>query len=1263
MKKTVLLLFLAAAFATGATVVHAATCDQYPGDTWIYGGMTSRINPNVLIIIDTSGSMSDSVREKGRAYDPIDIYEETLTCKDNKGDKTCYTNMVYFLKNKKWEETGLDISQITSSCSGLNPQQLLSESGKYTGTTLSSNGSCAGGTGTENYAIGNWINWEARNIIVDNHLESKISIARNVVRHFVHKSEKINLGVMIYNNGDGTTQQSHGARFFSYSVGGQNYGTTIKDMNANFNDSTTNRLALMNAINATTVFAKGYTPLAESLYEAGQYFKGSTSAFGNTVGLSSTPLDSTLRYTSPITASCQPNYIIFVTDGMSTSDNSAVLKSFCPTNRPGCNGDFDGDGVEPNDMSHSMDDVAKYLYDTDILTDVNDIGKEHTTGKQNVSTYTIGFDLGGSNAAAVELLKRTADNQHGHGTAYLASNQAELSEALGKISATFKSVDTSYVAPVVPISPDNRTYSSNRIYMGFFKPVNQGLWIGNLKKYGLGTKKNTDNKDVSNIIIDKNGIDSAVWTDLDNNGNDDFSGADLPVGVSNGTFKDTSISHWSTSADGGIVDKGGAGSLLDPASRKLYTYTGTSLDLTNAANDFTNISAARLGVADGELNQLVKYVQGMDAYGDISQKRAWIMGDVLHSRPAAVNYGTYTAAKEGDCTVNNNMLYVGGNDGMLHAIRDCNGSEAWTFIPPDMLPNLKELPGKVHTYGVDATPSVYVYDSNNDGTIDKSTDKVILLLGMRRGGGAGSNDAGSVSAKGAYFALDVSDPLVPKYIGRIGSDTAGFSQLGESWGEPRITRIKIGDKVRIAAFIVGGYDNINEDSRYGATQSFNGSGKIDLTDSGSGAISSSGSSNQKSPKGNAIYLVELATLDGKVPSTNFAKLWSVVPGDATNYVANPATDKDLKYAFTGDVAILDTAGNGYPDRMYAADLGGNLWRFDIGGSDVSKWRGYKIFSLNPGSGGSSDTGRKFFFKPSVTLEATSSLSRGLDALVFLGSGDREHPLNKGVLDRMYALRDRGQTSPITENDMVDVTQNLLQNPNATATAVNDILSDLKKNTKYGWYIKLDERPGEKVLAPATVFNKVAYFTTYIPGSNSSSSSTSLKLEAGDKNLTVAPGLNILPRQQVIIENGANRMTGTVTAYSSNNGALTVNITSVVGKGTLTTWQVVWGDPCIPAIGTNRLYAVNYATGEAVYNFDTSNDKTVAINKRAVSQGGDGRLLRSDRSVALGAGIASGVVVTVSPGGDVKGLVGSGGNIVPLQLNKGGSIIPLYWRQK
>ena len=82
----------------------------------------------------------------------------------------------------------------------------------------------------------------------------------------------------------------------------------------------------------------------------------------------------------------------------------------------------------------------------------------------------------------------------------------------------------------------------------------------------------------------------------------------------------------------------------------------------------------------------------------VGAQRSWLLGDILHSRPLVFNYTDYTTADENYCPespnpstgkFNSSVLYVGANDGMVHAFRDCDGREMWAFVPPQVLKSLQ----------------------------------------------------------------------------------------------------------------------------------------------------------------------------------------------------------------------------------------------------------------------------------------------------------------------------------------------------------------------------------------------------------------------------------------------------------------------------------------------------------------------------------------------------------------------------------------------
>jgi type IV pilus assembly protein PilY1 len=184
----------------------------------------------------------------------------------------------------------------------------------------------------------------------------------------------------------------------------------------------------------------------------------------------------------------------------------------------------------------------------------------------------------------------------------------------------------------------------------------------------------------------------------------------------------------------------------------------------------------------------------------------------------------------------------------------------------------------------------------------------------------------------------------------------------------------------------------------------------------------------------------------------------------------------MTYSIPSDIARVDTNGDGKIDRLYAGDMGGRMWRFDIGDPNPANWSGRIIFQSNPGRDGS--TGRKIFYPPDVTLENDG----GFYEMLFFGTGDREHPKGTSVVNRLYALKDRNLPSPLTEDPtdgLVDVTQDELQDPNYTGDK-NAILQSLI--TGNGWFIRL-LNAGEKSLALPVVFNKNAYYTTFSPTSD------------------------------------------------------------------------------------------------------------------------------------------------------------------------------------
>ncbi len=336
---------------------------------------------------------------------------------------------------------------------------------------------------------------------------------------------------------------------------------------------------------------------------------------------------------------------------------------------------------------------------------------------------------------------------------------------------------------------------------------------------------------------------------------------------------------------------------------------------------------------------------------------------------------------------------------------DGTGEELWAFIPPKLLPNLKNLNGEALQFFVDGAPKAYI-ERDSSGNLAKA----ILIIGMRRGGNH-------------YVALDVTNYNSPQWLWEISPSRSGFGELGETWSAPLLGKVQIGAETKWVAFIGGGYDP-----------------NQDLATPGSDS------------KGRAVYIIDIFT--GNL-------IWSY------SYAKNTK----MKYCIPSDIARVDTDGDGKIDRLYVGDVGGQMWRFDIGDSETSKWTAKILFDSNPGE----SLKRKIFYPPDVTLE------KGNYEMLFFGTGDREHPNDTTKENRLYAIKDKNPSTTLTESDLVDVTLDKLQDPSVSQEEKSNILNTL--STQNGWFIKLNQNPGEKCLANSVIFYGVVYFTTFVPDLN------------------------------------------------------------------------------------------------------------------------------------------------------------------------------------
>jgi len=454
------------------------------------------------------------------------------------------------------------------------------------------------------------------------------------------------------------------------------------------------------------------------------------------------------------------------------------------------------------------------------------------------------------------------------------------------------------------------------------------------------------------------------------------------------------------------------------SARTIYTVTstthtsGTAPETFNKANG--NLTQAILGVSTSAMrDKVIDFARGVDVNDenlnlDVTEDRPWKLGDIYHSTPVLVS-----------------APFLPSADPTYAAFRTAQATRTAVVIAG-------ANDGMVHAFRESDGEEVWAFiPRNNLGNLYKllavsgshefyvdsspvaadvkigGTWKTIVIFGERRGGAY-------------YHALDITDTTNPLFLWSFTD-----SKIAETWSEPIIGKVKMnsatGGTERYVAFFGGGYD----------TQSNNSHGK-------------------------AVFAVDVAT--GQ-------KLWEYYnPGSATD-------DRQyMNYSIPSNPLAMDLNNDGYIDRLYVGDVGGQLWKFDLsspatltGGTTgtVNNWVGKRFFragaDANPPA-----TGEYF---PSQAIYGTPNAAL-LDGKlwVYFGTGDRNHPNNTSA-NRFYGIRD-DQTSMTngavwTESDLAD----------ATAGA-----PDL--SVKKGWYVPLAST--EKVLAAPDVFNKIVYFTSFTP---------------------------------------------------------------------------------------------------------------------------------------------------------------------------------------
>ena len=819
-----------------------------------------------------------------------------------------------------------------------------------------------------------------------------------------------------YDAATANTNMDFGLEVFNLNDSNNNGGRIIKSVSQLNATDKTNLFATLDSLDGTA-----YTPLAESMWEAYKYLSGSSVVYGANSALPARDLNaltsaSSSTYKSPLDGDCAENaYIILVTDGDPTNDDNANTGIHTLTSKSTDSGSY-------------LPPLTEWMNQHDIMDGVG--GRANKAGIQHVTTYTVSFGAGiSSNGTAI----LTNAAQRGGGSYYNAADASDLSAAMNSIIKDIAARQFTMSAPSTANSNTDKTQYLDNLYMAGFVPGKGPFWGGNLKKLKYTSAGIKDAND--NLALD-----------------------------SNGRLLSTAKTYWSSAADGNAIAKGGAQEMLAGlTTRTIYTNTTTpALTLLDAANFTSTQQKQDLGLSGSattsDVATMISWIKGVDTDSALATKpnRATIMGDMMHSKPLVINYGASTEGGTPDL-----RIIAATNSGFLHMFKDAGDtvSETWAYIPYPLLVNQATLKaGSIavdHISGIDGSPVSYVVDKNRDGQILSSTtgDKAWVFVGQRQGGRS-------------YYALDVTNPDSPSLKWIItGGVTAGFTQLGQTWSTPQITKIPgytDGSNYKPVLVFAGGYD-VNKDK----------------TTIGSGDST-----------GNAIYFVDADT---------GALIFSVSP-DAVS--ATNLSKPTMLDSIPSDVTLFDSNGDGLTDRLYVGDTGGNVWRMDLPGTDKSKWSIFKFAKL--GSDDTTADDRRFFGAPIIVRTINPKLSQLADGTykytlqpydaVMLGSGDRNKPSSeKTVKNGYFMIRDMhpavyGETedkpadaSAIDVASLYDITGNkigTIASTGPTAAQKTEIVT--LTSSKKGWVYWMTANSGEKVFGSGFVSNGILDFTSFIP---------------------------------------------------------------------------------------------------------------------------------------------------------------------------------------
>lgn len=683
--------------------------------------------------------------------------------------------------------------------------------------------------------------------------------------------------------------------------------------------------------------------------------------------------------------------------------------------------------------------------------------------KQNmgVVTYTVDVDPtpmpgghgnGMGNSALLENMARISGGKYFRVNSAVGGG-AEIEGILDEIFSEIQAVNSVFASVSLPLSVNTQETYLNQVYVGVFRPNEGGLprWAGNLKQYKLGlvgdrllTLDADDRVAVNSLTGFVTECARSYWTPGAPGGLDGYWAFNPQGACEVGTEAERLLKKQSNYPDGNIVEKGGQAYVQrNAAVRSMKTCPSAAFSCPDGLVNFNNanVTTANLLAANAaESDALIDWHIGRDVdderpNGDTAERRPSLHGDVVHSRPVAINYGPANAPQV--------VVFYSANDGVLRAVNGNRaddiglvpaGRELWAFTPPEFFPQIKRLrdndtqykffgnddpAAKTKPYGLDGAITAYTDDDNTH-----------LFVTARRGGRV-------------VYAFNVTDiavnPASPSLLWKIGCPnatddvgctSAAIERLGQTWSAAKPMKTEFSSRLLIMG---GGYDPCED------------------ADPIADACRDSG-------KGDRVYV-----LNGQTGAV---------------LKAFPTTRGVI-----ADVFLVPDKATGLAKYAYAVDLGGNVYRISgvnantpFGNSEPGDWTITKIASLGCNNVAVCTPNRKFMFSPDV-------VEKGDDYYLLVGSGDREKPLKDyasalGVQNYFFMLRDRPSQANWLTEEFDDCGANLICRSSLVPILDNSDPTKEDLAAKKGWYLAL--QPGEQVVTSAITVFGTTTFSTHTP---------------------------------------------------------------------------------------------------------------------------------------------------------------------------------------